>query len=872
MSTVPLYRLQTWPTIPLSGQYVIVDDNSGPDATYKPTPHQFLYNPSLEPTYFNQVNVYYHIDRFRNDFINPLLVGIPTPFTSIVAFLNSSGSSFYDPRNGRITFSHAEAREDQILYHEYAHAITFALAEDFESLNPISGNEAGAIAEGVADYLAGSFSGRTVINELTGYGNPSPGVHRDMSNPLLDNYGEYLQCRNSASYGSDEQFPTGRCGGSKVEIHLGGEFLSAVLWDLRREVGAGVADRLVIEAFTYLSGLPSFAQFSAALQSAGSAVYQGIYNSRIEKVFAARGIGTSSNVTVFSGTKTYTSDVTVPVGQTWVISRGSVWKFGSGARLYVYGTLLADGVTFSATSTSWVGINFKSGSSGLIANSVVEKTTFQAAVTVDNARVELLRSVVNKSPLSFGSSYGVWVTGASAEADIYNNWDYESYQDAVIVGRTFGILYELGARGKVYNNMISVTSTGPSSFGLVSRYGSQPDIAKYATEVLQEGVNNIFTSYNGVQVWNQSTVYGGTATNGDVGLNEFCTSGGRYAQVTSSSTAWLLYNYWLTNPPSTAKLYLDGTSQIYSGSPRLSVCSGGSWEVPNASKQFIAGGADITVTPSTEHWIGKASIQDQLRGAVYLARLDDPMARQAATDLLTELVSSSDPLISANSLRELAFLAVRTGDRSILELIHALGSSKADLLPTALAMLVIGYQAVGDDELALTKARALARLHPEGPDRSFAELNILHIYRRRGQYEAAASMLSSMRPTTPEELRALEDAQWLLSDESSVVQAPLVEDQEMSDPRQTGGKTAVEAYPNPFNPSTTLTYKVAVSQHIVLKIFDAIGREVHTLVNGYQEAGIRSVTFNADRMTSGLYLYRLIIGRDVTTGTLVLVR
>lgn len=64
-------------------------------------------------------------------------------------------------------------------------------------------------------------------------------------------------------------------------------------------------------------------------------------------------------------------------------------------------------------------------------------------------------------------------------------------------------------------------------------------------------------------------------------------------------------------------------------------------------------------------------------------------------------------------------------------------------------------------------------------------------------------------------------------------------------------------YPNPFNPSTTIAYQLASISNVKLDIFDVLGRKVGTLVSSRQAAGAYSVNFNASRLSSGVYFYRL---------------
>lgn len=64
-------------------------------------------------------------------------------------------------------------------------------------------------------------------------------------------------------------------------------------------------------------------------------------------------------------------------------------------------------------------------------------------------------------------------------------------------------------------------------------------------------------------------------------------------------------------------------------------------------------------------------------------------------------------------------------------------------------------------------------------------------------------------------------------------------------------------YPNPFNPTTAIRYSVPVAGSVQLKIFNILGQEVMTLVEGDQKAGSYVVVFDASRLSSGVYLYQL---------------
>ena len=77
-------------------------------------------------------------------------------------------------------------------------------------------------------------------------------------------------------------------------------------------------------------------------------------------------------------------------------------------------------------------------------------------------------------------------------------------------------------------------------------------------------------------------------------------------------------------------------------------------------------------------------------------------------------------------------------------------------------------------------------------------------------------------------------------------------------------------FPNPFNPSTSINYSLGVSGNVMLKVYDITGKEVSTLVNQFQNAGVHSVSFDASKMNSGVYLYTISSGSFSQTRKMVL--
>lgn len=84
-------------------------------------------------------------------------------------------------------------------------------------------------------------------------------------------------------------------------------------------------------------------------------------------------------------------------------------------------------------------------------------------------------------------------------------------------------------------------------------------------------------------------------------------------------------------------------------------------------------------------------------------------------------------------------------------------------------------------------------------------------------------------------------------------------------------------YPNPFNPETTIEYALPKTAFVTLKIYDMLGQEVRTLVNEFQQTGVKSVNWdgkNDDRqlVPSGIYIYQIVAGEFAKSARLLLLK
>ena len=87
-----------------------------------------------------------------------------------------------------------------------------------------------------------------------------------------------------------------------------------------------------------------------------------------------------------------------------------------------------------------------------------------------------------------------------------------------------------------------------------------------------------------------------------------------------------------------------------------------------------------------------------------------------------------------------------------------------------------------------------------------------------------------------------------------------------------GTYTLYQSFPNPFNPAATIRYSIPMGNHVIIKIYDILGRELATLVDRYEGAGTYNVKFNGENYASGVYFYRIHAGSFVQTKKMLLLK
>lgn len=118
-----------------------------------------------------------------------------------------------------------------------------------------------------------------------------------------------------------------------------------------------------------------------------------------------------------------------------------------------------------------------------------------------------------------------------------------------------------------------------------------------------------------------------------------------------------------------------------------------------------------------------------------------------------------------------------------------------------------------------------------------------------------------------------ENTVYVIGDSSTLLRRDLIVGVGDSDNNMNNGSPfLLAAYPNPFNASTRISYRLAFASQVRLKVYDVLGEEVTSLVEGYMQPGTWSTEFDGSQLPSGIYFYRLTAREFVDVKKMMLVR
>ncbi|MDZ7716195.1 MAG: hypothetical protein U5J95_08295 [Balneolaceae bacterium] len=292
----------------LFGKYANVINSNITDIT-SDSEHSFL---PQAYSHKAEVNVYYHVDDFRHNFIGPLeYSGDQLDFIQIDAYVESHHQQFSDrgawfkPGDFQIHFGDGGSRiflndsalEAKVVYHEYSHAILYDINSEFDL--DFDDQEA-AIYEGVPDYFAAAHTRHPLIAD---YVDPNSNLIevRDITDPEYNSLVDYENANGD-------------------RLYKGGELFSHILWELRSAIGAIPFDFFVFDALHGLDSNPNFLEFRDALYTTSEGSLGGYFSDDIIPTFASFGIGDSTDTPALP-----TYSVSISGAQTTNLASTETW-------------------------------------------------------------------------------------------------------------------------------------------------------------------------------------------------------------------------------------------------------------------------------------------------------------------------------------------------------------------------------------------------------------------------------------------------------------------------------------------------------------------------------------------------------------------
>jgi len=571
---------------------------------------------------------------------------------------------------------------------------------------------------------------------------------------------------------------------------------------------------------------------------AGLQTYISILNARRVSNYMALDIrynvfsGTLSQNTTIDGSALITGTLTIPSGVTLTVISGSIIKVSNGASLIVNGTLSANGgsastpITFDFTTPNSMtnnGIRFNSGSSGTI--------SFCKILNADRGIYENGVSVrISNSAIS-NCYYGIYLYNSSPTIET-TNIKYNTYAGITAISNSDPLLK---------NNYIMNNQTGVNC-----SVDSDP---KLGTGVTNFG-NNISNNVYGVFCFNNSyPILGQSNVAGRNNLNN--STYNLYAL--SLGTVYAINNYWGATTPTK----IAGTSTVIS-SP-FSNTNINIDPIPPLSKTIS------NLYASTESDIPLLYELDKAYQLIASNNLAE--ARKICLNLVTNYPDYS---VSYNALNLLKDTYPANAISSTKDVYKSLFNIKGKKNLYAMAGLILS------DIDTENKLKQIDEVINNYKGESVVELALfdkfVYYYFELDDKEnslAVSKELDGLFPLSPgavEAHRILGDKEYY-----NININPDHALQKTAD--QTPAEYALlDNYPNPFNPSTTISYSLPEDGKVQIKIFDVLGREVATLVNEFTSAGKHNVVWDGANFASGIYFYSITFKGETLNKKMLLVK
>jgi len=610
-----------------------------------------------------------------------------------------------------------------------------------------------------------------------------------------------------------------------------------------------------------------------------------------------------SNITM-SGNINISNSITVFSGATLTVTQGTTITFSNGSSLIVNGTLTANGgtdinkITFdrSGTTGTWGSIKFDgAGASSSVLNNIEVKNATNIQI-LNNANVTIQNSIIRDC------TQGIYIYNASPQ--ILNNQILYPLQHGIYVDAS-------GKIPLILNNKIT-KSSGQQNYkqyqgiilynGIVG-YIAHNDISGFDCGIYVGGGSNAkFTDYNW-QTYSPNNRFTGNRYGIMVGWGSYLAAGVGWAQywynsiynndnyniyVYQSSTAYAQYNYWGVG---SSKQYFDWNSSL----TPLPALSNDPWGSQSAVKAFAP--TDIVIhevqpmptraksTTATKgsleqiqlaaltNDLGTAKDEDEFMNGI---RLEEEGKIDEAIEQLKKVVKNKK--YGPYAITELAGIKERYEKENVQTYFEDLLKDPNEVNKSRIKKHLAGFY-LSKDEVD----RATAIFDELKDNKSSKKDNFEGLYEKfnfllhiKKDVVSARNLLAEIKDKfgDDEETRMhIATAEMLISGNNNFALGKKQNETTVTNDNEVVKEYALfNNYPNPFNPSTTITYQLPKSGNVTVKIFDILGNEVKTLVNEQQEMGRYTVQFDASSIASGMYVYQLKANDYIATKKMILTK
>jgi len=604
----------------------------------------------------------------------------------------------------------------------------------------------------------------------------------------------------------------------------------------------------------------------------------------------------------------------VPSGVTLSFGSNAVITFSSGRRVSVNGNLWANGSTFQGNGTrgSWLGISFNSGSTGSIQSSTI--TDAQNGIsflgssgsvqssTITNGVIGVYMNngtaTIQGNTITNNSSYGISSVNGSnltvTNCTISNNGTgittYSSFPTitgcSILNNTNYGInannisywdyLYWLNntLHGNGYAMVFNNASPWIGHCDISDNYHGVVINSSMTNFSIPEerGYNSISCSITPLfKADNSSTIFMGYWSQG--GYNSVFGSELPDMEARNNSGIWADNTYWGSSQPA---VYADGTSWITTRNPLTydpnpGSCSGYSAQSSlaiNASATKINASA-IQGDIATKYWEalsnGRGGNFQKAKGSL-LSIIDGEFDHKYSP--LALLAFYEFTLNEKNTKNQSGLTdSLNTGLNDLLTKVSK--RAKGDSLsPYALRFLAREAALAHNARGMISYNNELVANYPNSSNELSALYDLTTHYAEIEQdFTKADQYYSRMVTAYPKEDLTLFAGINLGGSQASLKQVMLTDADQLPIDYDLSN-----AFPNPFNPITTITYQLPKEGLVTLKIYDILGNEVRTLVNEQKEMGKYTVQFDASSLASGMYIYRLRANDYTSTKKMLLLK